>query len=166
MVVARCQETFADSMIEWTGKSAEPFDILTKLSNLLINWITPMIWPNEFLMAIQSIVRCLKLEPSSTLWSNRWSSYALAMVTVYIREKKRKIVKLLMLNVKTLNCCHFYQYLTSPHMATWPVMPMLMGNLDSNGLVRVLLSSSLTSFASKSNTLEKLPLDASCTNKI
>lgn len=55
---------------------------------------------------------------------------------------------------------------TSPVVATWPVIPILIGNRDSNGLVRVLLSSSAISFDSKSKTLEKLPFDASCTSKI
>lgn len=50
---------------------------------------------------------------------------------------------------------------TSPVVVTCPVIPILIGNLDSNGLVRVLLSPSLTSFASKSKTREKLPFDAS-----
>lgn len=51
---------------------------------------------------------------------------------------------------------------TSPVAATWPVIPMFMGKRDSNGLVLSLRSS----LASKSNTREKLPLDASCTNSI
>ena len=52
--------------------------------------------------------------------------------------------------------------LTSPVAATWPVIPIFMGKRDSNGLVLSLRSS----LASKSNTREKLPLDASCTNSI
>lgn len=57
--------------------------------------------------------------------------------------------------------------LTSPVAATWPVMPIFMGKRDSKGLVRGASSSSLrSSLASKSNTREKLPLDASCTSSI
>ena len=47
---------------------------LTNSSNLFISWITPIIWPSEFLMAIQSIDLCLNVALSSTLGSNRWSS--------------------------------------------------------------------------------------------
>lgn len=106
---------FAEWMMGWM----EPNELqasfaLTKLSNLLINWITPMIWPDEFLMAIHSIVRCLKFEPSSTLWSNRWSSYALAMFTVYRsyergkKARKRKWLNFWCWMLKTLNCWMFF----------------------------------------------------------
>lgn len=108
------------------------------------------------------MVLCLKFEPSSTLWSKRWSSYALPMFTVYKNEKICQIKTELFIEIINLNCME----ITSPVVATWPVMPILMGNLDSNGLVRGLFSSSLTSFASKSKTLEKLPFDASWTNRI
>lgn len=46
---------------------------LTKPSNLLINWMTPMICPKEFLIAIQRMDLCLKNVPSSTLASKRSS---------------------------------------------------------------------------------------------
>lgn len=51
---------------------------------------------------------------------------------------------------------------TSPVAATCPVIPIFMGKRDSNGLVLSLRSS----LASKSNTREKLPLDASCNSSI
>lgn len=43
---------------------------------------------------------------------------------------------------------------------------MFIGKRDSNGLVRASLSSPLRSLASKSNTREKLPLEATCTSSI
>lgn len=55
---------------------------LTKSSNLLINWMTPIIWPREFLIAMQRMDLCLNDEFSSTLGSKRGSSYAFGMVTV------------------------------------------------------------------------------------
>jgi hypothetical protein len=48
---------------------------------------------------------------------------------------------------------------TSPVVATYPVIPTLMGNRLSKGLVLDSPSSPLRSFASKSNTLEKLIFD-------
>lgn len=47
---------------------------LTRSSNLLISWITPMIWPKEFLMAMHKMDLCLNVVFSSTLGSNRGSS--------------------------------------------------------------------------------------------
>jgi hypothetical protein len=48
---------------------------------------------------------------------------------------------------------------TSPVVATYPVIPTLMGKRLSKGLVLDSPSSPLRSFASKSNTLEKLIFD-------
>jgi hypothetical protein len=55
---------------------------LTNSSNLFTNCITPIICPNEFFIAIHSMDLCRNDCPSSTLGSNRGSSYALGMVTV------------------------------------------------------------------------------------
>lgn len=51
--------------------------------NLLINCITPIILPDEFLIGMQSSVLCLKSAPSSTLGSNRGSSCTFAKLTVW-----------------------------------------------------------------------------------
>lgn len=59
----------------------------TKSSNLLMSWITPIIWPNEFLMAIHKIDLCLNVEFSSTDESNRTSSYAFGIETVCVGGK-------------------------------------------------------------------------------
>lgn len=64
---------------------------LTKSSNLLISCITPIIWPNEFFIAIHKIDLCLNDAFSSTLESNLGSSYACGMLTVYERKEYKSV---------------------------------------------------------------------------
>lgn len=58
------------------------FFVNGKSSNLLMSWITPMICPDEFLIAMQSMLRCRNPVASSTDGSKRSSSYAFGMLTV------------------------------------------------------------------------------------
>lgn len=61
--------------------------LLTKFPNLLTNWITPIIWLKEFLIAIHRMDLCLNSLLSSTDGSKRVSKYASGIFTVYFKIK-------------------------------------------------------------------------------